>query len=759
MTTSSIEWQFGGVLSGLPPGIAWMLYAVAAVLAMVAVIGFYRSTLKPLSPKRKRALVLLRATLVLLLLVCLANPTYVKTEKPLPAAKATLAVLVDRSASMMLPDYRKATRLGQAVHRWRQHETEAAAAFLDIKYYRFATKVEPTANLKDALEAPEPGAETRLYAAERAVLATHPGAIVCLTDGLDTTGAGKDELTSEALRTNTPLYFAVGTNHLIPSHQAAALDIREIKAPGSVMRQTEFIAEAVFTVATPQASELPVELWTGDIKLASAVFPVRPGPNMIPWTVPLVAPPDVRTLPLEFRAGTNEAQQRSSCTVEIVNHHALDILYYQGALQWGYRFLRLALANDPNFRMTGIINPALRVRITGEDPGRPALVDLPEDSKELKPFQIVVLAHVFANQLTARQQAALVDYVNGGGAVVFIAPDSQAAAGFAGSELEQMLPVAFTAEAAAESAKAEARDFRQQLSLSVEQDDTSEQSQKLPFLQPFSVAAGTPHSSLSALFQVRDQNLPYYAQNARVSSVKPGAEVVAVSAPTHAGGTPEVLLARQRFGNGQVVALMTDLLWRWKLALPSGGHELEKFWQQLLFTLAPPVDDGLRLAKVTEAASTEEPVVFRITQRVDADAPTLTAVSPLGERQPVLAKAAPEGETGWTATLLPKEAGNWEVQATGLRQQAARLVFSVSGKSRSTELMNLPSDISGLGQLAGATGGALLEEAPVFQPREGSATMPEIKHSQALWNSPWLLGLLLALYATELIVRRVYRLL
>ena len=87
------------------------------------------------------------------------------------------------------------------------------------------------------------------------------------------------------------------------------------------------------------------------------------------------------------------------------------MLYYQGALQWGYRFLRGALESDPSFRLTAILNPALQVQLTAANGA--ALADLPEDAAELRRFQIVILAHVFADQLTPRQQQALVDYVRG----------------------------------------------------------------------------------------------------------------------------------------------------------------------------------------------------------------------------------------------------------------------------------------------------------------------------------------------------------
>jgi hypothetical protein len=754
--TQPFEWQFGGWLRGFPPATAWGIVAVATVAGLVLVVWLYGRTLKQLPPAARTALTIFRAAIVLLLLLCLANPSRVEKEKPPAAGSKKLAVIVDRSASMSIPDYRRVTRLAGAVRVWKQHEGEAASAFSEIKYYRFATELAPAAGLDDAVETAKPGPETHLYSTLRQALDAGPDAVVCLTDGLDTTGAARDELAGEALRRNAPLYFVAGINRLQPSRSGDALNIREIKAPGTVLRQAQFSAGAVFEVASPQNSQLPVELWSGNTELASTNLPVRAGENILPWSVPVTAS-DPGTMPLEFRAGKNPPQA-AACTVEVADHKTVDVLYYQGTLQWGYRFLRSALASDPGFRLTSILNPALNVKISVETPDQPTLPDLPDDVSALKPFQIVVMAHVFANQLTARQQAALVEYVRGGGAVIFISPDTQATASFAGSALEQMLPVIFTPSSLPEDAEDNPNGFRLLTAAGQPGLPVASRSQSLPGLKAFALPAGATHSAGSALFEKSGESLPHFVNNARVRTVKPGAEVLAVSAPA-GGGEPQVLLARQQFGNGFTVAMMTDLLWRWKMSLPSSSHALEKFWQQLLLSLAPSSGEGLRLIKLTESPSIHQPVVLQIAGSAAEALPTVEAVSPSRDRQPLTLQPATNGESAWTASFTPDAAGDWEVRAIGSGKKSARLSFPVPVTSQSAEMMNLPPDVGGMRELAEATGGAMIEDAPVFQPRENSAAAPGLQHVRPLWNSAWLLAGLLGLYATELIVRRRFKLL
>jgi hypothetical protein len=246
---------------------------------------------------------------------------------------------------------------------------------------------------------------------------------------------------------------------------------------------------------------------------------------------------------------------------------------------------------------------------------------------------------------------------------------------------------------------------------------------------------------------------PQFAVIAKVRAVKPGAETLAVSG----AGAPEVLLARQQFGNGFAAALTTDLLWRWKLSLPAGSHAVEKFWQQLLFSLAPASGEGLRVLKLTPSPAVNAPAVFAVNAE---RAPALEAVSPTGARQrlTVTDAATPDGPA-WRAGFTPATTGRWEVRATDAAGRRAQVVFPVGEKSVSAELSNLPADVAGLRQLAESTGGALVQEAADFPPPLESAIRPPAKTPEPLWNSSLLLLVMLGLYAAELIARRRCKLL
>ncbi|MEP6663595.1 MAG: vWA domain-containing protein [Verrucomicrobiota bacterium] len=757
-----VEWQFGGWLREWPLWISAGAVAIAAVVGVIYVSWFYRRTIGELTLARRLLLVTLRAGVVLLLLLCLANPMRVPNDNPSPAPRGTVAVVVDRSASMSAPDPRGNTRLADALRRWKSHEADVDDNFSKVTYHRFDAELQPAANLETAVKAGQPGAETHLFAALLQTLKTGPAAIVCLTDGLDTTSSDASELVNDAVRRGVPIYFVPGENRILGG--ASLATVREIKVPAQILRHTEFSATVLIEIASAEAQQLPVELWSGETKLGAAQLPVRIGRNTLSWPVTLTAG-EPGPMPLEFRIG-DKLPQIAACTTEVVESIKMDVLYYQGALQWGYRFLRGALETDPSFRLTSILNPALKVQMELDSPGQSALADLPDDARALKRFQIIVLAHVFADRLTSKQQRALVEYARSGGGVLFISPDTSATARFSGTALEEMLPVVFAGRGTESGEALAAQQLRRQLTrISSQSGDSlfeghSANGHEHIALKTFALPAGGQRSASSALFENGDAaTLPKFVENAKVRAVKPGAEVLAVSGQ----GTvnpPDILLARQQFGSGFTAALTTDLLWRWKLSLPSDSRAVEKFWQQLLLSLAPGSGSGLRITKLTSSPTIHLPVQLQIDASTTEVAPLTEAVSPAGKRtRLILRETAGERAGAWKAVFTPTTPGNWEVRATNSLNHLARITFAVAEKKRSTEMLNLPADLPGMRQLAESTGGALLENTSAFPRPNHLADDFRVKQVEPLWNSGWWLGVLLGFYGIELILRRMFKLL
>jgi hypothetical protein len=251
-----------------------------------------------------------------------------------------------------------------------------------------------------------------------------------------------------------------------------------------------------------------------------------------------------------------------------------------------------------------------------------------------------------------------------------------------------------------------------------------------------------------------------------VEKVKPGADIIAVAPASPAYGMDPlpVLVARQRFGDGFAAAMNTDLLWRWKLSLPSTSHAVEIFWQQFMLSLAGNLTGtGLQLTTKTESPEISRTVALQI-EEASETAPEVEVKSPHGVVQRLTAtRATDTNGPAWQAGFIPDEEGSWLTQASTPDGSVARNSVIVAARTQTKqtlETMNLPTDVDGLRRLAESTGGALIGEAPVFQtPPPVAGGLQKIGVARPLWDTRWLAALLLGLYAVELVVRRIFRLL
>lgn len=758
---AGMEWEFGGLLHGIHPAVAWSILGLIAFTGLALIAFSYQRTLRKLPTGARWGLTALRMALLAGILLCLANPVHIEKKTDDNSSGRKLAVLVDRSASMDAMDNRKETRLGNALRTWRQHDAEARDKFDQVEYFRFSKNTEALPTLDEAATAGTPGEETHLFDALEQTLAGGPAAIVCLTDGLDTTQKTSTDLTTLAQRSGIPLYFVAANNRSRPGE---FLNIKEIKSPSQVLRQTSFPAGIIVEAVAAKDGEIPIELWSGDQKLSETNLKVRPGWNSLPWSVEVSAG-EVGPMPLEFRVGQQGRQEYSASTTRVIDKTTVDILYYQGALQWGYRFLLGALQSDPSFKMASILNPALGMKMTAPAQGHAVLNDLPDNAADLKSYQIVVLAHVFADQLSARQQQALVEYVREGGGILFITPDSDASQDFAGTSIEEMLPVVFERRTPVSQEDAAARsfqDYMQSIGGARSSDETAfaegaMNRQEVNSLTPFAALRSSTRAKLFA----PGPNAPQFSEYAKVLCAKPGAEIIAVHPRDRSpNGTPRVLIARQQFGQGFAAALTTDLLWRWKLSLPSTARTAETFWQQFMLSLSNTTPgQGLRIVRLGDNASISRPVTVRVEGAENGEPPKISASTPRGVALPLIPRGT-NTKGAWDATFTPDQEGRWSVTAESSAGDIARISLPVSQQSRTMETVNTPADIEGMRRLAEATGGALIDkDSSAFPSAPGDTASTDKKRTRPLWDESSMILLLLGFYATELVTRRWHRLL
>jgi hypothetical protein len=542
------------------------------------------------------------------------------------------------------------------------------------------------------------------------------------------------------------------------------LRIRELDAPSRVLRQSDFNVQAVIENFAASDGSLRIRILEGDVVIAEDEQAVRKGNNLLTWSRDIASgETGDRDLTLEVSGGNKT--KRVEHRVAVVEKKPVHVLYYQGALDWGFRFLNTVLSRDPGFHVTALFNPSIagRVRTGGGDPG--ALTDLPSKAGDLQPYQIVILANVFADQLSDAQQRALDEYTRGGGGLLFIQPNDQGTMAFSGTRLESILPVVFEDKPAPKSAETEAERFRRQMAAQ----------NQVTFEDPFAVATARPPDALlpfafpeeSPLAEILrlpgdDGKLihPQFVEYARVRSVKPGAEILATHPKDRtARGEPRVLLATQKFGKGRASVLSTDSLWRWRLSLPSDSVEVATFWQQLLMWLSAAPSKDLRFQEKWTEASNQTPVTLTVIN--SPNRPEVRILAPNGSERDGDPQQGAEAAQ-WVIRWTPDQTGIWQVSARSATGDFAGKSITVVAPGDVPDLANLPPNLETMRALALATGGQMIADgvAPSDWRSGGAAPPPLVlsEHRQPAWNTWWLLCLCLGVYAAELILRRRWQL-
>jgi uncharacterized membrane protein len=765
----AFEWQFGG-WNGIPPWLGWTLLPSIAAIGVILAVWLYRDTLQTLTARQRLLFVFLRSGFFLALLVCLAGPARVERIYDTGNDPRPLAVVIDHSASMTTPDASGLPRLTAAVRIWKQAEGAAIHSFASLRYFSFSGDLTPVADLDEAVNRADPGTKTAFFSSLEKAVQSAPaggfGGIVCLTDGLDTTDATSDQLVSKAVQSHTPLYFAVGQNR---ENVQQGLIVRETVTPGQVLRKSEWNVTALIEAHSSQERDVPLELWQDDHQLAQTTLHLRLGANLIPWSVP-VHSDEPAVIHLNWKLGAAAEQETVAATVRVVATNQVNVLFYQGTLDWGFRFINTALQRDASFTVTDLVNPDLNLAQAAAPASASALTALPNSADALQTYQIIVLANAYANQMSDAQQKALADYVSKGGGLLFLVSDTRMAQTFAHTALEAMLPVVFDPAPPPDQEDGSMAAFQGQMHNSGGADvgnETDFAHNALPKtglnpLKSFMLPAGGNLKEVAKLFGSASGggDLPKFADYAHVASLKAGAEVLAVHPDDKTGANePRPLLVSQRFGEGQVTALLTDALWRWKLSLSGASHSPETFWQQLFMALAGP-GGTMHFSSQPYYASLGEQSRFIIEGVSGLGAPGVTLVSPASANQQLKPEAGTHpGE--WMFQFKPDQPGKWRLQVQDPGGSEIETLVRVSNIAHGVELSGLPPDIEGLRKLAQATGGTLLNDGTPDTWTGKAATDATMvsEHVRPLWNTWPFLIVALSFYAVELIWRRRAKLL
>ncbi|MDT8341876.1 MAG: hypothetical protein RQ751_10220 [Longimicrobiales bacterium] len=730
----------GEVVLATPWPLALLLGGVA-LLGVAAVVSYGTASGRA-KPWERTLLATLRVAALGVLAFALMQPTLVLSS--VVPQRNFVAVLLDDSRSMELPG-----EDGRPRRAWLQETfgpegselVEALGERFALRFYRFsaaAGRVEHAGSLTFQ------GTRTDLGSAldqARGELSSVPlSGVVVVSDGADNGAEPLARALVPLQAAGVPVYtVGVGAEHLSPDVQ-----VTRVELPRSVLRGTGAMADVVLDQRGLGGRRVTLVVEDGPRRIAEeeVVLGGDGEPTLV--RVPLtLEEAGARTLRFRIPALPGEAVQENNARTRLVQvaDDREKILYFEGEPRWELKFLRRAVADDPNLQVVTLQRtaPGKFYRLDLDEPEELA-GGFPRTREELFRYRALVLGSVEASFFTRDQLQMISDFVGerGGGLLVLGGRAAFAEGGYAGTALEDLLPV-YLEEPAPNGGHA----FQEVK------------------VQP--TPAGRNHP-VGRLDGGSWDDLPPLTTLNRVTRTKPGAVTLLEG---DAAGEARVVLAHHRFGGGKVLALPVQDTWTWQMHADVPVEDLrhETLWRQLLRWLVDGVPEPVAVALAAERVEPGAGVVVTATVTDSAyiglnnARVTLTVTHPSGAVVEEALAWSVDADGEYRGTVTPPEAGRYRIAV-----EAATEAGVLGRAETMLEVGPSPEEYFDAGRrtpllqrLAEETGGRF------YTPRT-VGTLPEdlrftgagvtLTEERELWDMPVILLLLVGLLGAEWGVRR-----
>lgn len=726
--------------------------AAALVIAAVAIAFVsYRVLQTRVQYRQRAALAVLRLTSLALLLFCLCRPVLV--VKAAVSQQNVLGILIDDSRSMQIADA-NGTRGAFARATFANPDSAVMRSLSErflTRTFRFSTS---SARVASGNDLSFNGTQTRLAGAidsARQELAGLPvSGLVLVTDGADTTdGSVADALL--ASKADALPVFTVGVGQDPLSHD---IQIGRVSTPRTALKGTSLLVDAIVTQTGYAGQSVTLDVEDGGRIVGSQ--PIKLPADGDPAAVRVrftatAAGPRVFTLKITPQPGEVVTQNNQRDVQIDVRDRRERILYFEGEPRFEMKFMRQAIADDPNLQLVTLQRTADNKFYRFDvDPGGVELAaGFPRTREELFAYRAVVLGSVEASAFTGDQLRMLSDFVDvrGGGLLFLGGPHAFAEGGYAGTAVAEVMPVVIERGTAAPAPS---------------------------HLKVRPTRAGEAHA-VTQLGDTEDasaarwKSLPPLTAVNLIQAIKSGATVLLAGSDERR--RDRVVLAFQRYGRGKSIAFPVHDSWQWQMhaSIPVEDPTHENFWRQMLRWLVDGVPDAVESRTLTDRVEPGQPVTL-----------TADVVDPrfveLNDAQVVAHVASPSGKTAdvplqWTGERSGQYRATFPTAEPGWYR--ARLEATRGGKSvgvSTTHVRAVPDDAEYfdaamhaplLKRIADETGGR-------FYTADALQSLPEdLKYSgrgvttveeRELWHMPILLIALLVVICTEWGLRRHWRL-
>lgn len=667
--------------------------AAALILILVVwLIILYKRQIRTYSLKQTVLLLLPKVLIVLLIILAYFDPVRSVIQKPKKDKK--IMVLLDASSSMDCRDEPGTDRFERADKLVRNLSNELRS-FADIETLYFDTDVHgngPKQTTPEQIRGTDMG-KSFVYLSNKADSSNYLSAIM-LTDG-------GDELIQNPKLPQIPLYVAsVGSS----PDSWNDLAVGEIETPAIVEQGAKFevsadilarFASKDFALNVPtvrvQLEERQQDQW--QVLDSQHVRSDNPKTRA---KFSLQAPPEAGMKEYRIRIEDVPGEMSNLNNVRNfsvdVRQDTLHVLFFAQELGWDFSMIRKELARDPSVELTALFRVSEQrfvVQGSRRKGDEQLEAGFPTSKDVLNLFKCVIVGSFSAAQWNPNQLQAMLDYVRDGGAVVFLGgEDSFSAGGYAGSVIEPLFPWRLNP---AQSA-----------------------------FQIGRFAVSVPPAEMGNSLIAESAKILAGQQNAAIESVnvegplKSGA--VSLLDASVAGRSAPVV-AIQRYGQGQTMAVATNTLWKWCWASDSLKEAYGYFWRQTVKNLTG-WEEGQRFIAVKwdqeqynpgqsgvasiDVAGRHDPNQLRLKAQVKAE----------GKSAPVSIEPVMGRQSAFTAGVNFAHSGRYvfELEASLADQPLESYQKTIVVGTRLNEGAKLEVDHAFLSSLAAQAGGRYFRE-------------------------------------------------
>jgi uncharacterized membrane protein len=738
-----------------------LLTMLAVTAAALIVTGyFYRRIYRHLLPSRWRILLALRCAAVLLVVLLLFRPV-MSFEHDVPQRRHVI-FLVDTSASMSIKDDGSgASRFDQARTRVLDWWGKLGKDF-DLHLVEFSDRASPLSRPSDLAAIEPTGQATSLPRALAAAGQQDPrrdvAAVVLLTDGIN--NAAGDPV--EAAHKLGVVVHTVGVGNSLrgsPSYrdiQVTGFECPEQLPVNNKARVKAFVdavgygGRVVKVILEEDGraideAELVLDDAEGSQEVALQFVPTVRGRHT--YTVHVPPAPEEKIIENNHR----------SLSVQVVDVK-VRVLYIEGTLRAEYGALvDRFLSRDPDVEFCALVQTRPNVFSQRSNIPDLKLNGIPSDAATLEKFEVFVIGDLDSTYLKPPQMEAIKKRVRDGGGLLMLGGyHSLGPGGYAGTPLEEVLPVTV-----GERSVGQLTD---------------------PFL-PVLTPDGRQHpifANIAAFFpapgaEPEMAGLPPLAGCVKVMGARPGATVLAAHpSATVPVGTPLPVLAVQPFGKGRAGVFTADTTRAWQ-QVPRALDQKSpfvRFWGQTVRWMANRSDEVKSGITARTDKGYVEPggavrviAVVRDQEGEGADKAQVIAHlrTPQGKDEMLRLFLVPGPAGHYEATFEPKTSGTYEIAVDAHLGDAVlradQLVIEVGRPNLEFDRLDL--DEKTLTRIATETGGRYYHISTADRLVEELDRKEQNRHvflEQRLYWPPLYWVLFVGLLAGEWILRRRYQL-